>query len=55
VQEVTQAMSLKLKDEFLMHGVVLQNRVFQGPARDVSRETIFSSAAHHPSAARCFT
>jgi hypothetical protein len=29
--EVRKAMSLKNKSDFLMHGVVLQNRVFRTP------------------------
>jgi hypothetical protein len=52
---------LILLGDFLVHGVVLQNRVFRIPcaptrrAGDVSRETIFSSAAQRESARRCFT
>jgi len=42
-------MSLKNKGDFLMHGVVLQIRVFQGS--DVSRETVFTGSAR----SRCFT
>jgi hypothetical protein len=33
VPEVRKVMSLKYKGDFLMHGVVLQNRVFQARAR----------------------
>jgi hypothetical protein len=59
VPEVHKVISLESKDDFLMHGVVLQNLVFRPASamfhvkhlcvrrpRDVSRETIFSSAAH---------
>jgi len=56
VPEVTQVMSLKYKDEFLMHGVVLQNRVFRTPARAMFHVKPFSPAPlTHPSAPRCFT
>jgi len=45
-------MSLKSKGDFLVHGVVLQIRVFRPAARrkdsghsgDVSRETVFAAA-----------
>jgi hypothetical protein len=66
---VRKVMSLKNKSDFLMHGVVLQNRVFRPASAmfhvkhlsveglpsqpDVSRETIFPTAAD--SSARCFT
>jgi hypothetical protein len=61
VPEVHTVISLILLGDFLVHGVVLQNRVFRIPcaptrrAGDVSRETIFSSAAQRESARRCFT
>jgi hypothetical protein len=53
VAKVRKVISLKDKGDFLMHGVVLQNRFFGPCRRDVSRETIFPSAAD--STARCFT
>jgi hypothetical protein len=34
--EVRSVMSLKYKGNFLMHGVVLQNRVFRAPARETA-------------------
>jgi hypothetical protein len=40
VPEARKVMSLKNKDDFLMHGVVLQNRVFRVAARAVPRETV---------------
>jgi hypothetical protein len=39
VPKVRKVMSLKRKGDFLMHGVVLQNRMFRDRSRDVSRET----------------
>jgi hypothetical protein len=55
-------MLLILLDDFLMHGVVLQNRVFRagdgGPflRKNVSRETSQRPAAQpKPPAPRCFT
>jgi hypothetical protein len=39
VPKVRKVMSLKRKGDFLMHGVVLQNRMFHDRSRDVSRET----------------
>jgi hypothetical protein len=56
VPEVDKVMSLKNKDDFLMHGVVLQNRVFRTPACHVSRETapMFHVKPFSP-APRCFT
>jgi hypothetical protein len=50
VPKVRKVNSLKHKDDFLIHGVVLQNRVFQARPADVSRET---SGRANP--ARCFT
>src|SRR5262252_6927952 len=38
-------MSLNPKGDFLMHGVVLQNRVFRPLTRDVSRETFLRKSA----------
>jgi hypothetical protein len=49
VPEVRKVMSLKRKGDFLMHGVVLQSRVFRAAARetaaDVSRETFLRKTA----------
>jgi hypothetical protein len=65
VPEVDKVMLLKNKGDFLMHGVVLQNRVFWTLGCDVSRETFrrpmfhvkpFSPAPLARTArARCFT
>jgi len=52
VPEVNNVMSLKNKDDFLMHGVVLQNRVFRPLRRDVSRETSLRKRTVLPSARR---
>jgi hypothetical protein len=59
VPEVNKVNLLKTKGDFLMHGVVLHFSCFPAPRavkhRAVSRETIFSSAAHPESALQCFT
>jgi hypothetical protein len=57
VPEVRKVNSLKHNDDFLMHGVVLQNRVFRSPSADVSRETFLrkNGTAVAVRAARCFT
>jgi len=39
VPKLRKVNSLKYSGDFLMHGVVLQNRVFRTQAGDVSRET----------------
>ncbi len=49
VPEVRIVMSLKNKDDFLMHGVVLQNRVLRARAPDVSRETFLRKKDCRPS------
>jgi hypothetical protein len=55
MQEVVKAISLKNKGDFLMHRVVLQNRMFR-PTADVSRETFLRKKDSRPSQARrCFT
>jgi hypothetical protein len=43
-------MSLKNKGDFLMHGVVLQNRMFSAGRPDVSRETFLRKRTILPSA-----
>jgi hypothetical protein len=57
VPEVRKVMSLKNKGDFLMHGVVLQNRVFPDPRpRNVSRETApMFHVKPFSRAPRCFT
>jgi hypothetical protein len=44
VPNPAKVISLKRKDDFLVHGVVLQNPVFQARDGDVSRETFMRTA-----------
>jgi len=63
VPEVRKVMSLKNKDDFLMHGVVLQIRVFRAARAmfHVKQPPMFHvkpfspAPLTHPSAPRCFT
>jgi hypothetical protein len=65
VPKVRHVMSLKLNDEFLMHGVVLQNRVFRTRRAMLVIVLALLSMFHvkpfspaprtHPATPRCFT